>query len=342
MKISVIGAGNGGQAMAAHLTMMGHEVCLYDRDPLKLPFIKEIQLQGRLEGNAKITKVTDNLQEALYFSEVIMITTTATAHADLAEKMAPFLKENQIVILNPGRTGGVWEFRNILKRTGFNKLIHLAEAQTLIYASRIIKNGLVNVIGIKDHVLLAGESKEETEYILNRINPVYPCFKGAESLLHTGLENIGCIFHPCVILCNAATIERGEKFYFYRDMTPQVSEFIQKVDQERLEVGKAYGINLQSASDWIVHSYSGVKGDTLCERMKNNPAYYDIIAPSSIYTRQLSEDIPTGLLPISELGKLKGVETPLMDSIINISNVLLGVDFRKNGRTLSRLDLNLN
>ena len=177
--------------------------------------------------------------------------------------------------------------------------------------------------------------------MIDRIHNIFPSFQPSESLLQTSLENIGCIFHPCVVLCNAAAIERGERFYFYRDMTPQTSEFIQKVDKERLEVGKAYGIHLQSASDWISSAYTGVKGDTLCERMRNNPAYHDIIAPSSIYTRQLFEDIPTGLLPISELGKIKGVATPLMDSIINISSVLLNTDFRKEGRKLSNFNIKI-
>ena len=70
-----------------------------------------------------------------------------------------------------------------------------------------------------------------------------------------------------------------------------------------------------------------------------NPAYHDIKAPGSIFTRQLTEDIPTGLLPMSELGHLAGVETPLMDSIITIVSSLLGFDFRKNGRTLENLGL---
>lgn len=318
--------------MAAHLTLLGHEVCLYDRDPEKLKELKEIHLQGKLLGSAKISRLTSSIEQAAAYGELIMVTTVATAHKEIAERISPYLKEEQIVILNPGRTGGVWEFRKVLQEAALDKKIFLGEAQTLLYACRIIKNGLVNVIGVKDAVLLSGEDEAKTNYILDRINPVFPCFKKAKNLFHTSLENIGCIFHPCVVLCNAATIERGETFYFYRDMTPQIADFIEKVDQERLNVGKAYGLQLQSATDWISSAYTGVKGDTLCERMRNNPAYYDIIAPTSIYTRQLFEDIPTGLVPISEMGRLKGIATPLIDSIISICSALLNVDFRETGR----------
>ena len=74
--------------------------------------------------------------------------------------------------------------------------------------------------------------------------------------------------------------------------------------------------------------------------MKNNPAYYDILAPTSIYTRQLMEDIPTGVLPILELGRAAGLDMNLFDSMISICSKLLGIDFRHNGRTLSSLGLN--
>ena len=73
--------------------------------------------------------------------------------------------------------------------------------------------------------------------------------------------------------------------------------------------------------------------------MVNNPAYYAIKSPSTIFTRQLTEDIPTGVLPIVELGKAAGVDVSLMESMINICSALLQIDFRKNGRTLEHLGL---
>lgn len=51
----------------------------------------------------------------------------------------------------------------------------------------------------------------------------------------------------------------------------------------------------------------------------------------------LLEDIPTGILPMIELGKVAGLKLPLMNSIYNLSECLLGIDFRKNGRTLRQL-----
>jgi opine dehydrogenase len=147
------------------------------------------------------------------------------------------------------------------------------------------------------------------------------------------------IFHRCIVLLNAATIERGGSFYFYRDMTMRVAEFIQKTDAERINLGKAYGIDLISANDWVSCAYKNIQGDNLCERMRNNPAYHDIIAPASIYSRQLLEDIPMGIVPCLELAKVAGVEMPLFQSILTICSDLLGIDFLSEGRTLDKLGL---
>ena len=73
--------------------------------------------------------------------------------------------------------------------------------------------------------------------------------------------------------------------------------------------------------------------------MRNNPAYYDIKGPGSIFTRQLTEDIPTGVLPIMELGKAAGVPTPLFQSMVSVIESLLDMDFHTEGRSLKNLGL---
>ena len=342
MKISIIGAGNGGQAIAGYLGLKGYIVSLYDRDTEKIKRLKEqggIYLEGKINGFGEIYHFTDNLKEAIHDTELIMITTTANAHKPIAEQLASIIQDGQIIVLNPGRTCGALEFKQTLLNNNCYVKTYIAEAQTLVYACRILKNGRVNIIGIKDEVLLAALPANDTDYILNKIKTIYPCFTKAKNVLQTSLENIGAIFHPCVLLFNAATIERKTDFYFYRDMTPKIADFIESFDKERIKVGKAYNIELLNVNQWISFAYQGTKGSTLCEKMKNNPAYYDIKSPSSIYTRQLMEDIPTGVLPIMELGKAAGLEMKLFDSMISICSTLLNVDFKKDGRTLESLGL---
>jgi opine dehydrogenase len=296
-------------------------------------------LVGAIEGDGVLHCVSTDLKKVIEGAEVIMVTTIANAHSTLAEQMAPILQENQVVVLNPGRTGGALEFLQTIKKNGCINNVYVAEAQTLVYACRIVEDGVVNVIGVKDKVLISSVNSKRTQYVLDKVKPLYPCFEAAENVLRTSLENIGAIFHPCVLLFNAATIERQSDFWFYRDMTPAIADFIEAFDRERLAVGNAYGINLLSVREWISYAYPETKGETLCEKMVNNPSYYAIKSPSTIFTRQLTEDIPTGVLPIVELGKVAGVDVSLMESMINICSTLLQIDFRRNGRTLKHLGL---
>lgn len=342
MKIAVIGAGNGGQSIAGYLALQGYETSLYDIDVQKMDILKQkggIELTGRIEGFGKIDCITTDIAEAVKGATIVMVTTVANAHRAVAKSMAPYVEEGMTIILNPGRTCGALVFNQTLQIQGCTKRYYLGEAQTLVYACRVIENGKVNIIGVKDEVFLSGLPASDTDYILSKINPMYPCFVKADNVLRTSLENIGAMFHPCVCLFNAATIERQDEFWFYRDMTEQVARFIEKFDQERLAVGKAYGVDLLSVMEWIKFAYKDTEGDTLCERMKNNPAYHDIKAPGTIFTRQLTEDIPTGVLPIMELGKAAGVEVPLLTSMVNTIEALLDIDLHTNGRSLKNLGL---
>lgn len=95
MKFTIIGAGNGGQSMAAHLSMMQQEVVLYD---IQEDLIKQINdkgnitVEGVLEGSVPI-KATTDVADALEATDVIMVTTTGPAHKSVAKSIAPFLKD---------------------------------------------------------------------------------------------------------------------------------------------------------------------------------------------------------------------------------------------------------
>lgn len=341
MNISILGAGNGGQAMAAHFSLLGHKVKLYNRSFEKIELIKSlggINLTGVLTGFAKLDLITDDIQLAIEGAEIIMVTTTASGHKNIAEMIAPFVKENQIVVLSPGRTLGAIEFEHVLSEKTNTKVI-IGEAQSLIYACRIESPGLVRIIGIKENILFSAYPSTNTDLIIDKINSIYKCFVKVKNVLHTSLENIGAILHPSIVLFNAAAIERGNLFYFYNDMTPAVANFLSEIDKERIMIGKGFDIDLLSVSDWVSFAYKDIKGVGLLEKMKNNPAYNKIMAPSSLDSRLLTEDIPTGILPFIELGKLVNVKTPLFNSVLYFAETLLQTDFQKKGRSFKNIGL---
>lgn len=341
MNVAIIGAGNGGQALAGLLASKGCNVTICDINPVVIAELdnnKTIELTGHINVKGTIDKATVNAADAIKGSELIIIVATAIAHGTLARQLAPFLEDGQTVILCPGRTGGALIFRQELERSGCSKRIYLAEAQTLLFACRLVKTGLVNIVGVKDSVRIAALPSSDTAHVIDLLDNYFSVFVPAPNVLWTSLENYGAVFHSANVIFNAAAIERGDKFYFYRDMTPQVVSFIEKIDNERINVAKAYGIQLMTASEWLDATY-GVTGNSLYERMVNNDAYKSIQAPTNIHCRQLTEDVPTGAIPIVELGKAAGVEVGTFESLVNITCNLLGDRFAHTARTLDKLGL---
>jgi opine dehydrogenase len=341
-QIAVIGAGNGGQAIAGHLASMGCDVRLHDCNPAQIdPLISSsvIELTGVRSARARLAVVSSDLSQVVRGAEVVMVVTTADAHRAVAMSLAPLLEDGQVVLLHPGRTGGALEFRAVLKEVGFRRCILVAETQTLVFACRLEAPGRVRIIGEKSFVPVAALPRTDTQATLECLNGLFPCMEPAEHVLRTSFENIGAIFHTAVVIFNAATIERGVPFYFYQDMTPTVADFLLQLDNERLELGRVYGMNLLPITDWIRKAYPGSCGQTLCELMRSNPAYHDISAPQTLASRYLLEDIPTGLVAYCAFAEAAGLRLPLMTSLIRLGSALAARDFNGSGRTLPRLGL---
>lgn len=339
-RFCVIGAGNGGIAMAGHLGIKGFPVTLYNRTASKLEAIHSsggVNLDGAVEGFGPVEKASDSLADALDGADVIMVVTPASAHPAIARAMAPYLKPNQVVVLNPGRTGGALEFSWVLRSCGRHNIV--AEAQTFIYASRHLGGDRARIYRIKRTVPLAAFPASETQRILRLLRPVYPQFKATRNVLHTSLLNMGAMFHPAPLLLNAARIENGESFdYYHEGFTPAVASIVAKLDGERMAVSRALEIPDCSVEQWLRQTY-GTRGTTLYECIQNNHAYAGIKAPSDVNHRYIFEDVPTGLVPIASLGRDLGVPTPHIDSIIELASCVHGTDYWQVGRTTEKLGL---
>lgn len=346
-KFTVVGAGNGGLAMAAHLGLLGFPVRLLSTDKKKVERITAaggIELSGQVEGFARIDMATDNMAEAVLDADVIMIVVPATAHRPLAYRLAPYLKKDQIVVLNPGRTGGALEFEYILRSQGNWEDVVIAEAQSLVYASRALSKDdsaerVAHIYRIKNEVKVAALPAYRTNEVVRMLNHAFPQFKSAAHVLETSLDNIGAIFHPAPTILNAARIEAGESFdYYHEGISPAVARILEAMDEERLSIARALGFEAISAKDWLAEAY-GAEGSDLYTAIQNNTAYAGLKAPTTLDTRYVFEDVPMSLTPLKALGELTGVPTPAINSMIALASTINDIDYGMSGRTLEKLGL---
>lgn len=343
VRFAVLGAGNGGQTMAAHLAIKGYCVNLYNRSIEKIQCIKEkggINIEGCIEGFGHLNIVTDNIKDAIKNVDVIMVTVPASGHKDIAMSLTPYLQNGQIIVLNPGRTGGALEFLYTLRNLEMNKNIILAEAQTFIYACRIIEPAKVKVFSMKKVVSIAALPANMTSKVVNVLSKAYPEFIPALNVLETSFNNVGAVFHPAPTLLNSARIEAtgGDFDYYTSGITPSVARVIENIDSERVKVAKALGVEAITALKWLELSY-GSHGDNLYEAINNTPGYYGIKAPSTLNTRYIYEDIPESLVPISSIGTMLGIKTPTIDSIIQLACVVHNTNYFSSGRNVRNLGI---
>lgn len=341
-KVAVLGAGHGGLAMAGHLALMGHKVNLFNRGEDRLWGVKSsgsIELTGEIEGFGNINLATTSMKEAIEGVDLIMIVVPAYGHKWMAEQMAPYLVEGQMVVLHPGRTFGAIEFKRILNRLNADPNVIVAEAQTFIYASRATGPSQVHIFRIKHSIPVATLRAHLIPQVITRLRLYYPQFVPGDNVFKTSFENIGSVFHPALCILNSGWIEHEIDFQFYHEgATPGVTKVLEKIDEERVKVAEALGIRAISARQWLYMAYSSA-GNTLYEAMRKNPGYRGILAPRSLKVRYMEEDIPCSLVPIASTGQMLNIKTDTINSIIKLGSELNSCDYWSQGRTVENLGI---
>jgi opine dehydrogenase len=345
-KYTVLGAGHGGKAMAAHMALMGAEVALWNRTFDHISIIKQrggIELDGPdlgTSGFGKLKLVTSHLCEALRNAQIVMVVVPSSAHMDIAKASAPHLKDGQTIILHPGRTCGALEFAKVLRDQGCTADVTIAEAETFIYASRSDGPAQARIFRIKEAVPLAAFPSNRNEQVLESIRCVYPQFIDGVNVLNTGLNNMGAIFHPALTLLNSGWIEstHGDYQFYIDGVTPSVARVLEVLDRERVTVASSLGIRARTSLEWLKLAYN-TNGQDLHEAIHNQPGYYGIKAPATLNHRYVFEDVPMSLVPLASLGKRYGVSVRGMESMINLGSVIHRTDYWRRGRTVERLGL---
>lgn len=342
MKVAIIGAGNGGQAMAAHMALSSCDVWMYVRNRRTVEALQKmgsITLKGEEIGSTTDVQITSHLPEALRNAEVIMVVTPASSHNDVAKDIAPFLSDGQVVILNPGYFLGALSFSRMLEKEGCDKDVIVGDTESLIYSCRAERVGEVCIAGIKNRLLVATLPSNRIGLVIERMKKAYPQFRPARNILETTFGNVNLVLHVPIALLNAGRIEMGQEFLFYREGgTPSIMQLEEKLDEERLAVASQFGVKVRSIRELEADFY-GVEGESLYEVVTRNPAYALVKAPRSLQSRVITEDVPMGLVPVASAAEKFRVDVPLHNALINLASALMGIDYRSQGRNMESLGL---
>src|SRR5882757_9176707 len=126
----------------------------------------------------------------------------------------------------------------------------------------------------------------------------------APNILYTGFTNANAMLHVANCVANAGRIESGESYKFYAEgVTPAIARLYEAINAERVAVAAALGASVPTLADWFDRVY-GVREMTLvatCRRLTYNSdgPYQATGTPKSLDHKFITEDVPTGLIPMS-------------------------------------------
>ncbi|MEG0050744.1 MAG: NAD/NADP octopine/nopaline dehydrogenase family protein [Terrisporobacter sp.] len=348
-KVAIIGAGNGGITAAADLTEKGFKVNIFESERFckKLDVIKQNnEITIEFKGNSSIQNInliTRDIKEAIKDCEIVMITVPGMGIEYFAEIIAPVVEENQIILINGAPAMSAVRFINKAKEMGIDKNFKVGETNSLTYATRaLVEEAKVDISLKAGKVHLAAYPSCNTDEVYDACVQIYDCFVKSANVIQVNLENPNPLVHPGPTLLNAGRIDytKGEFWLYKEGITEHTINIVKAVEEEREAVANALDIKLEDVNQGRINRGYFVDEDKpMHELFNTSPVFKNIKGPATVTGRYIVEDISTGLVLWSDLGKALDVKTPNIDSIIVLGGTLIQRDFYEEGLTLESLGL---
>jgi opine dehydrogenase len=344
--VAVLGGGNGGHMMAVDLTVRGYPVHFYDHPQFEKSF-KPTLTKGAVEavgigprGNFPIHQLSMDMGETLSGVNWIHVVIPSNGHDLFFQEMLPHLRDGQKVVIWAGDFGAL-RLKKMLAQRGKDKGVTIIETNTLPYGTRLEGPAKINLLLTAPKVMAATLPASTMNEVIDEFRAMFPCIVEAKHVIAAAFNNPNPIVHPPGSLLNTGRIQYSHgDFYMYREgITEAVAFVIREIYEESRRVAEAFDFEMIQYRDTDFRTTASIMGVEFVAPFDTLGVIASIIGPSSLKDRYITEDLPFGLVPRSELGRLVNVPTPIIDGIVSIGCVVCQEDYWKRGRTLETLGL---
>lgn len=349
VSVAVMGAGNGGCAVAGELSLSGHDVRLFNRTAARIErLVAQDGINVARPGGTEFAKpstITTDLEVAVRGTSVLVICAPTPALAAYVPLLKPLVRPDQLLLINPGHTGGALYAYAALRGVAKECALLVCETATLTHTCRMRDPGTVWIPHRVEKVSFAAMPASDTPRAWERLQGLFPELAPVTSVLETSLENLNAVEHPAQMIANAARIEDtgGEFKFYYEGTTPAVGRLIEAVDRERLALAASFSLELPTFVEaFYKYGYTdrdGLASGTVYGAMQRSEPNRYIKAPSTLDHRYIYEDVGWGLVPWVHLATRMGVDVPAMRALTTVASILHGVDYLSTGLNLEMLGL---
>lgn len=344
MKITVVGSGNSGLIHAAKMIENGLEVgVLKTSDLVNNEFFNVIQREKGYNvkdetngGNRFFVKpafITKDVEKAVKYADILFVSTITSQHEYVAKKIAPFVRDGQIIVLVPGYMG------SFIFKKYIHKDVIYSEWETTAYNGRIVDSMYVRITFYNPRNAISVLPVSKLDDVLEKMSACFPnTHYSRRHILESALHNPNMIVHPIGMLFSASRIEHsGGEFWMYKEaFTDSVVNVIQEFDKQKNLMLQKFGcepLNYFDAAKWRNAEDLNIDAMTVFKSFANSSNK----GPSFVNHRYLNEDVPMGLGLFVSIGKIISIDTSIPDAIISLSSALLKKDLRQNARTIEYL-----
>ena len=344
--IAVLGGGAGAHMMAVDLTDRGHRVHLCEHPDFEASFRTTLSAQTieatgiGPKGTYPIHRVSTDVAAAVGEADWVNVVMPAVGHEKFFEAIVPHLRSGHKVVTWAGDFGSL-RLRKMLLDAGKRRGVTVVETNTLPYGTRIAGPGKISLLLVAPHVMAAALPSKRTGEVVEQLQEMFPCISPVQNVLAAAFNNPNPIVHPPGSLLNTGRIEysRGD-FYMYREgITESVARVIRQVYEESRQVARALDFDMTEYRDVDFRTTCSIMGVEFVAPFDTAGVIAAILGPCTVRDRYITEDLPFGLVPRSELGDVVGVATPVTDGIVSIGSVVCREDYWQTGRTLDKLGL---
>jgi opine dehydrogenase len=310
-RVTVLGAGPMGQALACEFLAAECEVTLYttfatERAALAGPGALTVRGQ-RLIGTYRLSDgpssepaitLRSGIDDAVAEADAVLLATPSVAHASAGALLAGRLRADQVLVLVPGRAFGAVEVARSLRRFAAPDLPTIVELAAPPYRAQSSGPGALTIEAVSEQVRAAALPNRKTDEAVQRLSAVLPMLTPARGVLETSFCDLSGVLDVAPSLLR------------------QGAPVMRRIDEERRRVAFAYGVrDLEPAPT----------EDDRPALESSDPGLHDALCCSlvALVSAAARADIPA----------------PTAAALVAVGSVLRGLDYTGHGRTLSSLGL---
>ncbi len=368
LTVCIVGGGNAAHALGALFPSRSIRTRIYapvgdeaariqqgleEQGELHAEFASHNNPAGLVCGKPEL--VSKDAAEVIPGSDVLILPLPSFAYRDVLTQVKPYLKPGTVIAVTPGQGGFDWVAREVLGDL-LDQLVIYA-LLPMPFNCRISEFGKrVEVQEFKRNYKVAVRPAAAEDAVIALNTRLFGHTESCGDFLAATLYPINAVIHPARLYQLCKDYKEGdflpENPLFYEQMDAETAGYMDRVNQELLEVSKtlreqgvAESLDVPHIFDFLAkYTYQDDSAD-LQTFFTTNPAYKGFRCPfiqkeqgwvPDFANRYFTEDIPLGLCIYKGVAELAEVETPFIDTIIQWAQGHMGKEYLVDGRLAGR------